>query len=608
MSPFLNVAEHDEKERDVTLKDVWLFKALLPYMKPHWKLLALSGLLLPLVSVTQVLQPVIIRQAIDGPVAQGDWPALGMKVLFFLGLLASHYALRYGQMVLAQMTGQRIILSLRTALYDHLQSLPLSFYHKTPLGKLVTRLSSDVENISEVFASGGVAIFSDIAIILGILVAMSVMSLPLALVTMAIIPVVIVTMEFFRRRSRLIYNEMRVQLAQMNSQLQETLTGVDVIQLLRREKAAVDDFSHISKAYMNTNVRSVIYDSSFTASVEVLSLVTLMLILGLVALMQGGIWGQAVVTFGVLIAFLQYNQMLFEPIEEISDKFTIIQSGLASLEKIMELMSIQPDIVSPENPRSMGRSKGHIRFVDVTFGYSKQVEPVLSNLSLEIAPGEKIAIIGPSGAGKSTIIKLLNRQYMTQAGRIELDGIDIASLSLSQLRQNIVVIPQDEFLFSRSIQENMTLTYKSPIDLAHLKKVAKTVHADTVVDRFPETYHAILPERGRNLSNGERQLLVFARALWHNPAIIVLDEATSSVDPQTESLLQDALEKSLEGRTAIIIAHRLSTIRKVDRVYVIQQGAIVKCGSPEAILGDKAIYQQYLQPTEPSEDYNLLHP
>lgn len=592
MSPFIGLNDSDAHERRMTFQDVMLFKALLPYIKPHWKPLLVSFILLPLISLSQVVQPFIIKRAIDGPIAHGSLQGLLQLVLLFFGVLLFHYTLRYGQMYLTQVTGQRIVHSIRTALYDHFQSLPIDFYHKTPIGKLVTRISSDVENVSEMFASGGIAIFSDIAVIVGIIVAMFIMQPELASVVVLIVPVVVVTMEFFRRKSRSAYNDIRVQMAQVNSVLQETLTGVDIIRLLRREKQAADSFAEEGQRLMKTNLRSVVYDSSFTAAVEFLSFVTVVMVLGYF------VWYQAhhaelVITFGVLIAFLQYIQMFFEPIEEISDKFTIIQSGLASVEKIMELMQVQSGLQLPAKPVLLPRAKGHIRFENVSFEYNPG-EPVLRNLSLEIRPGEKVAFIGATGAGKSTIIKLLNRQYDPGQGRILLDGTDIREYDLADLRRNIVVIPQEEFLFSRKIQENITLNYQTPVDEERLKVVAEEVHANLVVEHLPERYQTTLPERGRNLSNGERQLLVFARALWHNPSIIVLDEATSSIDPQTESLIQDALKKSLAGRTAIIIAHRLSTIQQVDTVYVIQQGEIFETGSPEVLYQQNGLYRRYV--------------
>jgi len=576
MSPFAEPVEDDTPPKALALQDLQLLKALGPYVKPHWKILTLSLLLLPLISVTQVLQPFIIKQAVDGPITHHQFPALINDALLFLILIIVHYGLRYAQMVLAQMAGQRIILLLRCDLYDHLQSLDMRFYHRTPLGKLVTRLSSDVENISDVFAQGGIAIFSDLALVIGILVAMAVMNLQLALVTYAVLPLVVVTMIFFRRRSREIYNRMRLQLAELNSYLQESLSGMDIIQLLQRETYNAEAFKNLGRAFMKTNVRSVTYDSAFTAAIEFLSWLTIIAILGYIVL-------GSPISFGLLVAFLQYIQMLYDPLEEVSDKYTTIQSGLASLEKIAELKAVKPQITSADHAIPLSLAKGHIQFKNVSFSYLPG-EPVLKNVSLEIHPGEKIALIGPTGSGKSTLIKLLNRSYDPDEGEILLDGIPIQNYDLSSFRRQVVVIPQDDFLFSRSLQENITLTYQEPVDLSRLKQVTRTVHADAVVDRFDTGFQTILAERGRNISQGERQLLGFARALWHDPRIIILDEATSAIDPHTETLIQDALEKSLVGRTGVVVAHRLSTVRNVDRVYQLSHGEIIRSGSPEEIL------------------------
>jgi len=579
MSPFAEPVEDDTQPKALALQDLQLLKALGPYVKPHWKILTLSLVLLPLISVTQVLQPFIIKQAVDGPITHHQFPGLLHAAFLFLGLIIVHYSLRYAQMVLAQMAGQRIILLLRSDLYNHLQSLDMRFYHRTPLGKLVTRLSSDVENISDVFAQGGIAIFSDLALIIGILVAMAVMNLQLALVTYAVLPLVMVTMIFFRRKSREIYNRMRFQLAELNSYLQESLSGMDIIQLLQRETYNEEAFKNLGRVFMKTNVRSVTYDSAFTAAIEFLSWLTIIAILGYIVT-------GPLISFGLLVAFLQYIQMLYDPLEEVSDKFTTIQSGLASLEKIAELKSVAPQIISAENAISLEKAEGHIQFKNVSFSYLPG-QPVLKNVSFEVHPGEKIALIGPTGSGKSTLIKLLNRSYDPDEGEILLDGIPIQNYDLSSFRRQVVVIPQDDFLFSRSLEENITLTYQESVDMSRLKQVTATVHADAVVERFDTGFQTILAERGRNVSQGERQLLGFARALWHDPRIIILDEATSAIDPHTETLIQDALEKSLTGRTGVVVAHRLSTVRNVDKVYQLSHGEIIRSGSPEEILTGK---------------------
>lgn len=590
MSPFLDLnGGNEEQEKSVTFRDVGLIKALIPYARPHWRYLLLSLLLLPLISGTQILQPIILKQAIDGPIAYGDIAGLLKLALLFLLLMLLHYGLRYIQMLLAQITGQRIILTLRSSLYDHLQSLPVGFYHKTPLGKLITRISSDVENVSEVFASGGIAILSDILVILSVIAAMFAMNIPLALVIVCIIPLVVFNVEFFRRRSRAAYNMLRVQLAEINSTLQEMISGMEVVQLHGRERRNTALFENFGRKFMKTNLRSVVYDSSFTASLELLSFAALLLVIGYVAWQQSaGI--HSAITLGVLMAFLQYIQMLFEPIEEFSDRFTIVQSGLASLEKIMELMEVKPAIVSPACPVSLPRASGHIRFENVWFGYTPD-EPVLKNLNLEIEPGAKVALIGSTGAGKSTLVKLLNRQYEPQKGRILIDGVDIQQYALADLRRNIVIIPQEEFLFSRTVEENITLAYKETASRERLHSIASRLHAGSVMERLPDGYQSLLPERGRNLSHGERQLLVFARALWHDPAIIILDEATSSVDPQTERLLQNALEQTLSGRTAVVVAHRLSTVQQADLLYVIENGEIAESGTPDELYHRNGLYR-----------------
>lgn len=577
------------------LKDLPLLKKLWPFVKPHSKALVWSVLLLPLITAAQMAQPFILRRAVDGPIKNGDLESLAWLCLAFLGLLVVHYGLSFYQMKLAQITGARIIYAIRTHLYDYLQTLSLRFYHKHPIGKLVTRITSDVENLSEMFSSGGIAILSDLAIIGGAIVGMFIMEWRLALLTCTIIPLLFGVMEFFRRRSRRAYDEIRVHVARMNAYLQENISGMEIIHLYRREKKNYGDFKSLNDENLRVNLSSVFYDSSLTAVIELLTHLTIVLVL----------WygGQAILggtmTFGLLVAFFQFVQMIFSPIEDVSEKYTIIQSGLASIDKIMVLLNETPDPVSPPAPVNMGRAKGAITFEHVGFGYDP-TSPILKDLSFTIQPGEKVALVGPSGAGKTTIIKLLCRFYDVQTGRIKMDGTDIREMDLAALRANIVMIQQDDFLFSRTIAENVTLQLPDyiqdhPEAETRLWRALDEANAGQMVRRLPNHYDELLQERAKNLSSGERQLLLFARAIFHDPPILVLDEATSAIDPHTETLVQEAMDRLMAGRTTLLIAHRLSTIRKADKILVIDAGHLREFGSHEELMTQHGLYAKFYE-------------
>lgn len=592
--PFLDLNETDAHDKKISLRDWLLLKTLWPSVRPHWRYVLASTLIVPLVSLSQIAQPLLVQRLLDGPITHGNWAGFVPLLAGLAGLMGLHYGLRYCQMLLAQVTGQKVILSLRKALFNHILKLPAAFFESTPIGKPVTRLSSDMENISEVFASGGLAILSDFVVIGGVIVGMAFLSWPLALCVLAMLILTTLVMEGFRRQSRNAYNDQRIHTAEMNAILQESITGMEVIHLLQQAPEVDQSFQTRSCQLMKAGIRSVVFDSTFTASIELLSVATLIVALAWAAWNAGhGGLAQAGLSIGVLAAFIQYIQMLFEPMEELSDKFTLIQSGLASLDKITELL--EEPALDTQSGLPLSQSGGQIILSDVWFGYTPE-NPVLKGISLEVRPGEKVAIIGPSGAGKSTLIKLLNRQYSPTSGHVMLDGHDLSTYQLDALRRQVVVIPQEDFVFSRSVAENISLRPPSPDLVPGLEAVCQKVHADGWIRRLPEGLDTVLSERGRTLSTGERQLLMLARAMWHNPAVLILDEATSSIDPETEALLQTALQENLKDKTALIIAHRLSTIHFVDRVYVIEGGQIVASGPPQSILDPT---QNALLPNEP---------
>ncbi len=597
MSLDIATFEDEESGSVSSIRDIGLLKKLWPYVRPHRKLLVGSLLLLIPVTLSQIALPVIVRRAIDGPMAAGDFNGLWLLCGGYFLIMAVHYILKYHVMVMSQVAGQRIVYDLRTGFYRHLQSLSPRFYHRTPIGRLVTRITNDVENLSEMFSSGGLSILMDLAIILGAVIAMFWLHWQMALATFGMILVISAVMEVLRRRSRDAYNTIRVKVAALNAFLQENFSGMDVVQLYRREEKNYRDFEELNQDNLKINLNSVLYDCSLTSSVEFLTIVATILILwiGGVAIGAGGM------TFGVLVAFFLYAQMIFDPLEDLAEKYTIIQAGLASIDKIMGFFTLQPEIpagetVSSVSTRSVStRLDGHIRFEDVTFGYLEHT-PVVRGISFDLPPGRSAAIIGPTGAGKTTLIKLLTRFYDVNGGRILIDGKDIRELPVAELRRNIVVIQQDDFLFSRSVAENITLDPEKagdPEEEPRLREVLSQVQALDLVSRLEGGIHHVLRERGRNLSGGERQLLLFARAIYHDPAILVLDEATSAIDPHTETRVQHAMERLMAERTTLLIAHRLSTIEQADQILVISQGQLAESGSHTELVRQDGLYARF---------------
>lgn len=582
-----------EQLRESGLKDLALIRKLWPFIRPQKKSLVIALVLLPLLTVAEMTQPFIVRRAIDGPIAAGDMHGLMVLCLLFIGLLVVHYTLRFFQMKIAQVASGKIIFDLRTHVYDHLQSLSPKFYHNFPIGKLVTRITADVENLSEMFSSGGIAILADLGLIFGAMIGMFVMEPRMAMFTLVMMPILWLVMEFFRRRSRRAYDEIRINMARMNAYLQENISGMEIVQLYRREEKNFSDFKDLNDQTLKVNLDSVFYDSSLSAVVELLTNLTLIFVLWM-----GGraIMGNEM-TFGLLVAYFQFVQMMFSPIEDVTEKYTIIQAGLASIDKIMALLNEKPNPVSPTRAKVFGRAEGAIEFKEVNFSYNVG-HPVLKQISFRANPGEKVALVGPSGSGKTTTIKLISRFYDPNEGAILLDNTDIRHLSLPDLRRNIVVIQQDDFMFSRTVAENIALQEQATIDLdadAHerLLHAVTLANAREVIERLPGGFNEILQERGKNLSAGEKQLLLFARAIYHDPPILVLDEATSAIDPYTETLVQDAMERLMRDRTVVLIAHRLSTIEKADKILVLEQGVLVESGDHRELMALDGIYARF---------------
>jgi ABC-type multidrug transport system fused ATPase/permease subunit len=484
---------------------------------------------------------------------------------------------------------------LRRDLFAHLQELPASFFERNPVGRLVTRLTTDVDAINEAFTAGTLTIFMDVLTLVGIVVILFSLNARLALVTLALLPPLLVVLNYFRVRSREIYRVIRERIARINAFLQETLSGILVVQVFAQEQKMFAEFERRNREHRDANHLSNVYEATLFSVVEASSSICIALMLWYGA----GQIGKGVVALGTLVAFIDYLQKFFVPLREFSTKYTTMQSAMTAVERVFQLLDTEVTVSSPATPQPVARVQGRITFDHVWFAY-KGDDWVLRDVSFTVEPGEKIAIVGATGAGKTTISKLLNRVYDVQRGHILIDGVDVREWDLSQLRRHIGVVLQDVFLFAGDVATNITLG-RTDISQAQLEQAARYVNADRFIAQLPRGYAEQLRERGSNLSAGQRQLLSFARALAYNPAILVLDEATSSVDPETEALIQDALAKLMVNRTNLIIAHRLSTIQNADRILVMHKGQVREVGTHQELLQQRGVYWrlyrlQYDQP------------
>ncbi len=569
--------------------DSRLMKRLLGYIKPYKKYVMFAIFLNIVVAALGPLRPYLTKIAIDKYIANKDFHGLLIISLLLLGSLLMQAVIQYLLTYYTQYLGQKTIFDLRIQIFQYTQKLALKFFDKTPIGRIVTRTTNDVEALSELFSSGIVMVFSDVFIIVWILVFMFFMDVKLSLATLSVLPVLIYGTFLFRKKVRESYRDVRLHLARLNSYMQEHVTGMNVVQIFNKEKDELKHFSSINNDYREANIKSIFYYAIFYPSVELLSSIAL----GLIIWYGGGEIIRGSLTIGVLFAFIQFTEMFFRPIRDLSEKYNIMQTAMASSERIFKLLDNQTFVKNPEQPVELKRVRGEIEFKDVCFAYNND-EYVLKNISFKINPGETIAIVGATGAGKTSIINILTRFYDINKGNILVDGIDISKIDKKELRKYISIVLQDVFLFSGTIRSNISMN-NDQIPLNKIIEAAKIVGADKFIESLPDKYDEIVKERGATLSVGQKQLISFARALAYDPQILVLDEATSSVDTETEILIQKAIEKLLIGRTAIVIAHRLSTIQSADKIIVMHKGEIRETGNHQELLAKRGIYYRLYQ-------------
>ena len=588
--------------------DAALMRRLLRYLRPYLGRVVLAVLLLLGVAGLQLAAPYLTQLAIDRAIPARDYRLVRLLAVLFLAANLAEFLLDYAQTVVTALIGQRVMVDLRLAIFGKLQRLGVAFYDRNPVGRLMTRVTTDVETLNELFTSGVVALFGDLFTLVVIAAWMLAADWRLALASFAVVPFIYLAATVFRLRVRASYREVRVRIARINAYLQEHLSGMRVVQLFGREERAAAGFDAVNRAHLDANLRSITVYAVFFPVVELLTSIAIASLL-----VYGGarVLGHSL-TIGVLAAFLQLLRRFFRPLQDLSEKFNILQSAMASSERVFALLDAPETVRDPAAPRTLPRPvRGAVAFEDVWFRYPQagrggEARPggpaeapaeddgwVLRGVSFTAEPGRTVAIVGHTGAGKTTIINLLLRYYDVDRGRVTVDGVDVRELSQHELRGLFGLVQQDIFLFTGDIRGNLRLD--APISDAAVEEAVRRVGADDLVGRLPAGLGHRLDERGQNLSVGERQLLAFARALAVDPAILVLDEATSSVDAQAEERIQAALAELMRGRTSLVIAHRLSTVQHADAILVLHHGRLVEQGTHRELLARNGLYSRLYQ-------------
>ena len=567
--------------------DARLVRRLLTCLRPYRGQVALALAALVGFSALQLVPPYLTKVVIDTYIPAGDVSGLGLVAVLYLATLMAAFALEFLQTWLMQLTGQRVMFDLRTQIHGHLQRLDLRFYDRNPVGRLMTRVTTDVDVVNDLFTAGVVSVLGDVFTLVGILGVLFWLDWRLALVMCTVLPLIVLVAQWFRVRARESFRTVRVRIARINAFLQERITGMATVQLFRREARDFGEFDAINGAHRDAILSAIFYYALFLPAIELVSALSAALLLWV-----GGGWVlDEALTLGTLVAFLQYAQRFFRPVSDMSEKFNILQGAMASSERIFALLDTPVAIVSPAAPvapRPDGR--GAIAFKHVTFAYVPG-EPVLRDVSFRLEPGQRVGIVGATGSGKTTVVNLLLRFYDVQEGRITIDGVDIRDIDLAALRSTFGLVLQDVCLFSGTIASNVRFGDETISDET-VRRAVEAVHATPFIDALPQGLDTRVAERGATLSVGQKQLLSFARALAFDPSVLILDEATSSIDTNTELLIREALRVVMRNRTTLAIAHRLSTIQDMDRILVLHKGQVRESGTHQELLARQGIYRR----------------
>lgn len=587
--------KHNEEEAIGKTYDWTVTRRLLRYLKPYVGLIVPALCLTVLLNIVGNVQPWFTKYAIDGFIATRTTDGLWIFVAGFFGVFVLRFVFAYVQEVLLNRVGQRVMFDLRTEIYTKLQRQEVAYYDKNPVGRVITRITSDVDSLNELFTSGVIDVLGDLVSIFAILAFMFYMDWRLALVSLVTVPLLFGATNWFRINARKGFDAVRTRLAKLNAFLQEHISGANTVQLFNAERKVMNRFDEINEDYREANIETIYYYSVFYPLVDFISAI------GIAAILWFGGWailnnytvGGAALTFGTVVAFVQYSGFLFQPIRDLSDKFNVLQAAIVASHRIFQLLDLPVAVETPEHPKKDGRAVGKIEFQNVWFAYKKE-DWVLKDVSFTVEPGQSIALVGHTGSGKSTITNLLMRFYDVQKGRILLDGVDVKDWDLRSLRENFAVVLQDVFLFSGAIEDNIRLGNENILP-QKIEWAAQEVRAAEFIEKLPEKYQTEVKERGAGLSVGQKQLISFARALAFDPAILVLDEATSSIDTETEQLIQTAVERVMQARTSIVVAHRLSTIQRCDRIIVLHHGELRETGTHQQLLNLRGLYWRLFQ-------------
>lgn len=563
-----------------------VFLRLLAYAKPyaHWMAAALALVLV--ITVLELYRPIIMGEVIDLFMENAPFSAVAQRGLVYLGTLLLSFGCNFLQTWILQLTGQNVIYNIREEVFEHINRLSLRFFDITPVGKIVTRATNDVEALHEMYANILVRLIKNTATIIGLAAVMLMLDVRIALFAFALLPFIVGLTVLFKRISRMTYRITRTKITALNTYLSEHLSGMKVIQIFAREKEKNAEFGGKNRDLYKANYREMMVFAVFRPSIYFLSVVALSIIIwtGSSSVIRGAI------TVGTLYTFIQYINSFFQPIQELAEQFGTLQSAMASAEKIFTLLDEKPMIKNPSQPVDVGKVRGRIVFDHVWFAYQGE-EWILKDVSFTVESGSRVAFVGATGAGKSSILNLIGRYYDIQKGKITIDGVDIRELDKDKLRAAIGQVQQDVFIFTGDISSNIRLRREDITD-EDIMRAARHVNADDFISRLPNGYHEPVTERGSTLSAGQRQLLSFARTLAYDPAILVMDEATANIDTETELLIQEALEKLMQGRTTIMVAHRLSTIQHADKIIVMHKGEVRESGTHQELLAANGIYKK----------------